>query len=145
LGDVPVIKRDILEKALAKAAANHTPFTLTATGLGCFPNLSRPRVLWVGIQQDLPALLALRDAVEEYISPLGYPTEDRAFNPHLTLGRIQRDARRSDVQNVADLIAKTEYTRRHIWQVNDVQLIRSELKPSGAEYTTLFYAPLKNE
>ncbi len=143
LGDVPAIKRSTLENTLAKAVEKHSPFTLTATNLGCFPNLNHPRVVWVGVQQNLTALMALRNAIEDSIAPLGYPTENRAFNPHLTLGRIQRDARQGDIQRVADLIAKTEYSHHHTWQVNDVQLIRSELKPFGAEYTTLFHASLK--
>jgi 2'-5' RNA ligase len=143
LGDVPVIKRETLEKTLAKAAQDHAPFTLAATGLGVFPNLKRPRVVWIGIQQDRAALAALRDAVEEHIAPLGYPTENRPFNPHLTLGRILRDARRADIQRFAELIAHRDLTDRFTWQVNDVHLIRSELKPTGAVYTTLYDAPLK--
>jgi 2'-5' RNA ligase len=143
LGDVPVVKRKTLEKTLAEATQDHAPFTLSATGLGVFPNLKRPRVAWVGVEQDRAALTALRDAVEEHIAPLGYPTENRPFNPHLTLGRIRRDARRADIQRFAELIGTRDLTDRYAWQVNNVHLIRSELKPTGAVYTTLFEAPLK--
>lgn len=141
LGDVPVVKRNSLESALAQAAQPHSPFTLEATGLGCFPNLKRPRVIWVGIQHQLPELAALREAVEEHIAPLGYPTENRPFNPHLTVGRIKRNARRDAIQQTGALIANTAFHARHAWEVNAVHLIRSELKPTGAEYTPLYQAP----
>jgi len=143
LGDTPAIKRASLEKALTEAVKGHAPFALTTGTLGCFPNTKQPRVIWVSIQNDTDALKALRDAVEEHIAPLGYPTEDRPFSPHLTLGRVHRDARRNDVQQLGELIASATVASTHEWQVTDVSLIRSELRPSGAVYTPLFHAPLR--
>jgi 2'-5' RNA ligase len=142
LGDVSVTKRDPLEKGLANAVEGRTPFTLSTGGLGCFPNASRPRVVWIGLQDQIEALAVLRDAVERLIAPLGYPTEDRPFSPHLTLGRVQREARRDDIQRLGDLIASSATPPAQRWQVTGVSLIRSELKPTGAVYTPLFHAPL---
>ena len=115
---------------------------LSTGGLGCFPNPSRPRVVWIGLQNQVKALSALRDDVERLIAPLGYPTEDRLFSPHLTLGRVQRDARRPDVQKLGELISNFPAPTAQPWQVAGVSLIRSELKPTGAVYTPLFHAPL---
>lgn len=143
LGDVPAAKRDTLQTALGRTVLDHAPFTLATGALGCFPNPTRPRVAWIGIEQDRDALARLRDAVEEHIAPLGYPTEDRPFNPHLTLGRILRDARRSDVQRFGELLTQTERPPEHTWTITGVDLIRSELKPTGAVYTTLFKAVLE--
>jgi 2'-5' RNA ligase len=143
LGDVPVGQRGELERALTTAVQGHAPFTLSVSDLGCFPNPRQPRVVWVGIHETSGALLALRNAVEEHIAPQGYPTEDRAFSPHLTVGRVRREARRADVQKLGELVAGTpssEESQR--WQVTSVSLIRSELKPGGAVYTPLVHAPL---
>jgi 2'-5' RNA ligase len=142
LGDAPVEQRQTLEESLAKAVQGHKPFTLAAEGLGCFPNLKQPRVVWIGIHESVEALLALRNAIETRIAPLGYPTEDRAFSPHLTLGRIRREAQRSDAQKFGDLVAHTTPPDPQRWQVQQVSLIRSELKPTGAVYTPLCHAPL---
>jgi 2'-5' RNA ligase len=142
LGDVSVTKRNSLEKALVKAVEGHASFTLSTGSLGCFPNANRPRVLWIGLENQIEALAALRDAVERLIAPLGYPTEDRPFSPHLTLGRVQRDARRDDIQKFGELIANSPTPTAQRWQVTGVSLIRSELKPTGAVYTPLFHAPL---
>lgn len=144
LGDVPVTQRDALQDALLRAVQNQNPFTLVAGGLGCFPNAQRPRVTWVGLHHDMMALHALRDAVEAQIAPLGYPTENRPFHPHLTLGRVHREARREAVQAVGKLIAESSFTDRHAWDIDAVTLFRSELKPGGAVYTPLFHAALSS-
>jgi 2'-5' RNA ligase len=142
LGDVSVTKRDSLEKALLKAVEGHKPFTLSTGSLGCFPNANRPRVAWISLQNQVEALTALRDAVERLIAPLGYPTEDRPFSPHLTLGRVKREASRNNIQRLGELITTSPTPPAQRWQVTSVSLIRSELRPTGAVYTPLFHAPL---
>ncbi|MCD4685467.1 MAG: RNA 2',3'-cyclic phosphodiesterase [Anaerolineae bacterium] len=142
LGDVPVARRETLQDALTQAVQDRGPFTLAAGGLGCFPNFNRPRVTWVGLHRDLNALHALRDAVEAHIAPLGYPTENRPFHPHLTLGRVHREASRDAVRALGKLIAESGFKDRYDWQANAVTLFRSELKPGGAVYTPLFHAAL---
>lgn len=143
LGDYPVERRDLLEQALSRAVEGMTPFGLAAHGLGCFPNANKPRVIWVGLERDLAPLGALRDAVEAHVAPLGYPTEARAFSPHLTLGRVRQEARREDVQQIGQAVTRLAASEVYPWQVTALSLIRSELKPSGAVYTPLFHAPLK--
>jgi 2'-5' RNA ligase len=142
LGDTPAAKRTSLEEALGQAVEGHFTFSLATGTLGCFPNTRQPRVVWVSIQNDVDALKALRDAVEEHVAPLGYPTENRPFSPHLTLGRVHRDARRDDVRQFGELIADSTANDVHEWPVSAVSLIRSELKPSGAVYTPLLHAAL---
>ena len=145
LGDVPIVKRSNLERALSAAVKGHTPFELATSELGCFPNMKRPRVTWIGLHQNLDVLSALRDSVEEHIAPLGFPTENRTFNPHLTLGRVRKEARRSDVEQIACLIASAPSRKPVRFQVTAVSLFRSELQPTGAIYTTLYHAPLAAE
>ncbi len=142
LGDVAVTQRAAIEAALAHAASGHGPFTLAAGGLGCFPDCRRPRVVWAGIHESPEELAALQQAVEQFVAPLGYATEDRPFSPHLTLGRIQREARPGDVQKLGERVANTPPTEPERWQVDRISLIRSELKPSGAVYTPLYHAAL---
>ncbi len=143
LGDTPAVKQSSLERALTQAAEGHAQFDLAAGGLGCFPNLKRPRVAWVGLHQNLDALVALRNSVEEHIAPLGYPTENHPFNPHLTVGRVRREARRSDVERVGEFIASAPPGEPVPFRVAAVTLFRSELKPDGAVYTALFHASLE--
>ncbi len=145
LGETPAAKQPALTAAMQQAVAGRAPLRLHAAGLGCFPNLARPRVVWIGVQGHLKALQSLRDAVEGVIAPLGYPTEDRPFSPHLTLGRVRRDAPRSAVQTLGAVMASATAPPPVTWTVTEVGLFRSELKPTGAVYTLLHRAPLSRE
>ncbi len=137
LGDTDTTKLPGIKAALG-AVARHAPAcTFAVGGLGCFPNTNRPRVVWVGVQEASGRLAALQDAIEEAMSHFGYQTEGRGFNPHLTLGRVQRRASRSDAARIGELVAATNVGT--LGRVNAAQfaLIKSVLKPTGAEYTTL--------
>ena len=142
LGDTPLEKVDLIEGALAQAAAEVGPFSFSVQDLGCFPNVRQPRVVWVGLQEPTGALTRLRDAVESHVAPLGFPTEKRPFSPHLTLGRVQRYASRSEVGKVGDVVAATVAGELGEMTATVVSYIRSDLRPTGAVYTTLFEAPL---
>lgn len=142
LGDVPLQARQPIAEALTSVAIAHAPFDLSTAGLGCFPNERNPRVVWVGLQGQLEALTRLRNAVEQAIAPLGYPTEDRPFSPHLTLGRVRRNPPRSAVQALGLALQSTVPPAPVGWTVTEVALFRSELKPGGAVYSLLHRASL---
>lgn len=142
LGDTTPEQVERVKAALAKAAAEARPFTFTVGGLGCFPNTRAPRVVWVGLQEVTGELKRLRDAVEKHVAPLGFPTEQRAFSPHLTLGRVQRYASKSEVREIGDVVAAAQPGTLDEMSVTAVSYIKSDLKPSGAVYTTLFEAEL---
>ena len=137
LGDTPAEKLPEIEQALA-AVARHVPTcTFTAEGLGCFPNLQRPRVVWVGVDEPEGRLEALQNAIEEVMTPFGYPPEKRGFSPHLTLGRMGRRASHDDAAQVGEVVASTTIGPLAEVTADRFALIRSVLKPAGAEYTTL--------
>jgi 2'-5' RNA ligase len=142
LGDTPVSRLDDIKAALAQAATEVGPFTFTVGGLGCFPNTRRPRVVWVGLQEPTGALVRLRDAVEAQVAPLGFPTEKRPFSPHLTLGRVQRRASKSEVHEIGEVVAASMIGTVDEMDVTVVCYIKSDLRPSGAVYTTLLEAEL---
>jgi len=142
LGDIPTEKLPDIKRALT-AVARHAPAcTFTVGELGCFPNPHRPRVVWVGVQEPTGRLAALQDAIEEVMAPLGYPPEGRGFTPHLTLGRVRRGARRDEVSQVGEVVAGTTVESLAEISGDHFALIRSVLKPTGAEYTTLEEFPL---
>jgi 2'-5' RNA ligase len=143
LGDTPVDKLPEIKQALA-AVARHAPgCTFAVGGLGCFPNPRRPRVVWVGVQEPTGRLAAVQDAIEEVMAPLGYEPEGRGFKPHLTLGRIGRRTSRDDAAQVGEIVAGTDVGQLLEVAATRIDLIRSVLKPSGAEYTTLAEFPLQ--
>ena len=142
LGQVPSDQLEMITLSLRAAVAAHAPFTLQVKGAGCFPDIHRPRVVWVGVQENDHRLHALQRAVENVIAPLGYPTEIRDFTPHLTLGRVARDVRQVDQKKIGDVVQAAGIGTLGKLEVRQVALIKSDLKPSGAEYTILAHAPL---
>ncbi len=145
LGQVPSDQLDLIISSLRTAAAMHAPIPLEVKDAGCFPNIHRPRVVWVGVHESSHRLHALQRAVENAISPLGYPTEIRDFTPHLTLGRLARDVRPADQKRIGDVVQAANVGSLGKWDVKQVALIKSDLKPSGAEYAVLAHASLNGK
>ncbi len=143
LGETPADRRPAIEAALLEAVADHAPLSLTLQGAGCFPDLQHPRIVWAGISGDLEPLHAVRSAIEQTVSPLGYPTDDREFSPHLTIGRTRQDAPRLALSALGDQVRKADTRPLASWRVEGISLMRSDLKPSGAVYTQLLHAALK--
>ncbi len=146
LGDTPRDKLPTIQEALSVVARHAPACSLGVEGLGCFPNPRRPRVLWVGVQEvqgPTGRLKALWAAIEEAMKSLGYPPERHSFNPHLTLGRVRRGTSRSDLSEISQLVTTARVDRLGEFDADHFELIRSVLKPTGAEYTTLASFPLQ--
>lgn len=142
LGDTSEEQIEQVKEVLARAAGEVAPFEFTVGGLGSFPNTRRPRVVWVGVHEPTGALRRLRDAVEKYVAPLGFPTEKRRFSPHLTLGRVHRRASKSEVRELGEIVAASAIGDIDEMEIGEVCYIKSDLRPSGAVYTTLSRARL---
>ena len=142
LGDTPADRLDAIHQAISGAASPIPPVTLTATGLGCFPNPRRPRVVWVGVDEPAGHLGRLKRALDRQLVPLGYRPERRSFSPHLTLGRVHKRAGRADAAHLGEVIAGATLTDAGVMTAQQVHLIRSDLRPGGPIYTILASAPL---
>ena len=143
LGETRPDQVEAVKSALDRAASEIPPCVFTMGGLGCFPNTRRPRVVWVGLYEPTGTLSRLRDAVESHVAPLGFPTEKRPFRPHLTLGRVQRHASKSEVREIGEVVATSEIGALDEMRVQQVSYIKSDLRPGGAVYTTLHEARLQ--
>ena len=139
------IKTDDIEKiggAMKEAAQDCGPFALTVGGIGFFPGIKRPRVVWVGVGGQTSLLFALQRNLDDRLAALDFPKEKRPFKGHLTLGRFKHspasEAIRQVIEEYSDF-GKEEFTIRRI------VLFRSDLKPSGAVYSQLLQADLKPE
>lgn len=142
LGDVAPSNVEFLTQMLRQEAEATPCFNIQLTGLGSFPNLKRPRVMYIGIQAPA-ALDTLQRGIESASRRLGYESEDRAFSAHLTLGRVKQTATASDQQKIRHALESTQVDLLGSARVDSVHLFKSELKPSGSVYTRLFSAPLK--
>jgi len=142
LGDIDPLDIDNIAGAMDDAAREIAPFTLRVGGIGFFPGIKRPRVVWVGLGGDSQILFDLQRKLEDRLASAGFPKEKRAFKAHLTLGRI-RDAVHHDTAGRA-IQHFTRPAGQH-FTADRIILFKSDLKPTGAEYSKLKETKLWNE
>lgn len=147
LGDVSPSNVDMLAQFLSTEVSQHSALELQFGGLGVFPNPKRPRVIWIGIQapDGLAGLAALHRGIEAATAKLGYPPEKRPFSPHLTVGRIKKNIGSTGIQKVQKTLEDTEIGMLGSAQVISLHLFKSDLKPTGAVYTRMHTAAMRNE
>jgi len=140
LGNIPDESVPELDAALRRACARVVPFELCASGLGCFPDSKRPRVLWVGLGGALDKLQELQKAIVIETERWGEP-EDRPFHPHLTLGRT-KSTRPRELQALGAEVKTATAADLGSWRVARVGLMKSELLQEGFCHTVLLELPL---
>ena len=141
-GDVPEADLPALEAGLAEAASSGRPMRLSMVGLGVFPNPRRPQVIWAGLAGELEVLQALQSAVEAHATALGFAPEGRAYQPHLTLGRVRGALAPADHMRLLDQLKARAADWFGDFEAAALSLVRSDLRPAGSIYTTLYAAPL---
>jgi 2'-5' RNA ligase len=134
LGDIPVEQVAGVADALQAAARGRAAFSLTVAGIGVFPGLRRPRVIWAGLSGGTGPLSDLQRSVEERLAALGFPREDRPFHAHLTLGRCSEAVGSDLMAEALNFFAARGFGE---FDVRELVLFQSDLKPSGAVYTAL--------
>ncbi|MHB0875095.1 MAG: RNA 2',3'-cyclic phosphodiesterase [Anaerolineae bacterium] len=142
LGDTDEARVPDIESALTETCASFTAGKLRLSCLGVFPSLQRPRVIWAGLDGDDSSLASLQAAIETALARLGFPAEGRPFSPHLTLGRVRDGASTADYDAIAAALSAAPAVVPATLGVDEVSLMRSVLKPQGAEYTRLFAVTL---
>ena len=133
LGEIDPANLPNLTRLLRERTAPVPTFSLGIRGLGAFPDLRNPRVIWCGLEGQIPRLAELQSSVEKACTEAGFAPEDRPFHPHLTLGRIRG---KSNLRTLTDYI-KIGSTLTHAFEVRDYHVYQSTLRPQGAVYTIL--------
>ena len=142
LGDIDVDSVPAISTALDSCAASAGPFDLFLEGVGVFPNARRPRVVWVGLGGALEPLRGLQQSVERELEALGFARERRAVTPHLTLGRVRDGASAQQGRALSEAIAGASVQPGVELPVQELALMKSDLRPTGAVYTWLHAAQL---
>lgn len=130
-------------EAMEAAAEGASPFSLEVKELGVFPNLNRVQVVWVGVVGEVDKLAKLQQSIDSNLTPLGFAPESRPFTPHLTLARMRNEASLTERQKWGQLVAKTSFETSYTFEVNSVNLMRSQLTPQGAIYSRIGSVALK--
>jgi len=139
LGD---INKEYIRKAseaLTDAAKVYAPISLGAKGIGVFPGVKRPRVIWIGINGQTGDLASLQKTLDGKLEAVGFKKEKRLFKGHLTIARVKGNL---DTRRLIDAMKEFGEFESKTFIADKVFLFKSELKPSGAVYTKLMSAAL---
>jgi 2'-5' RNA ligase len=136
-----------VDEAATRVLAEHTreplpqpAFELAVGGAGAFPPAGAPRVLWAGVGAGSDAARAVFESLERRLAPLRFPPEERAYTPHLTLGRV-REIDRASGQQLRGWLAAVP-AALGTQHVSGVTLYRSRLSPAGPRYEIVAEVPL---
>ena len=127
------------EALLRELAEGRTAPTVTLRGLGVFPNVEAPRVVWLGIEKPVD-VRAIHRAFERERARLGLAAEGRAYHPHVTLGRVPADVASSVAGPLAEIVEASDFEATV--RLESLDLMCSELTPAGPRHTLLAAAPL---
>ena len=139
LGDVDPFDIESVNRVLSDIAANYPIFDLSPRGVGIFPNVRRPRIIWVGIAGKTDVLRSVQKSVVNVLVPLGFAAEKRPYRGHLTIGRIKNRPNQGSL--VTALRTQQEFDCE-AFTVRRLIIFKSELHPDGPVYTQLYRIPL---
>lgn len=122
-----------VKKKLYNIASSFKPFRLRFNGMGFFPDRKRPRVIWIGIS-DSDILKILQETIDKRLTEIGFEREERGFSPHLTIGRIRSLRDREKLIGLIDTIKDWKFGSI---DVDRVYLMKSDLRPGGAQYSVI--------
>lgn len=137
LGETAPDHLEAVRHAAENAARSWSSFRLVLRGLGCFPDERRPRVIWVGASDPTGALTRIASDLESIARSSGFQPETRRFQPHLTLGRVRDRLTPDGLRALAAALQAHGQSDFGVSSIDAVHLMRSQLRPSGPEYTPI--------
>ncbi len=134
LGEIEENEVDAICSILENNVKSYLPFLLSLKGMGFFPKISKPRIIWVGVEEGKNYVTNIWKDIEMSLHEKGYPLADKNFTPHVTLGRIRR---------VEKKVPTTKWLNEYHdfslppTEINYLTVYNSTLQPQGAVYTPL--------
>ncbi len=141
LGDIDSDRVQEIGKLMTRALSRQEPLEIFASGLGVFPGVRSPRVIWVGIDGQVQGIAAIQASIDQYLAGAGFAKEKRAFTGHLTLGRVKGPIAGRLLEAA---MRSLEDFKTQGFRVDHVSLFKSQLTPQGAIYSRLISVPLEN-
>ena len=128
MGEVNPGHIETIGQTIQQVAVNHSAFSMLIGVMGAFPNLTRPRVIWVGVKVGVAKISALARDINVELSQCGYPFDEKKFNPHLTLARLKS---RVNLRPFVDVFRQYDEIDGAKMTVNEIVLVQSPQNASG--------------
>ena len=136
LGNIEQNKIQDISKILKSIAMDFSPFNIQFSGIGAFPNILHPRVIWLGMNKGKESLKLLNNKIETELERLGIRKEKREYKAHLTLGRVRT---LKNVSKLITLINEAKFHPQEEIKIDKLILFQSTLTAKGA-----IHSPLSN-
>lgn len=144
LGNVEQSRLPEINQALLSSVENIPPCSAELGGLGAYPSLAHPQIIYLGLKPD-HNLDTLFIQLENSLFSIGFPKERKVFSPHVTLARISDHIAESDRKAISTVLKNIDVPVLSSPFFNSMYLVKSELDRSGPTYTRLFSAPLQGK
>ena len=132
LGDIPPPMVDSIYEEMKHLS--FAPFEIELRGLGAFPKLSHPRVVWAGIKKGANELTDVFEQLEPRLRGLGFKPDTKGFSPHLTIARVRTGRNKA---RLVELVRELEDYEFGTIKVECLRLKKSDLTPRGPIYTNV--------
>ena len=142
LGEITEAQAEEICRVTSQVTRGHVRFPVQLKGVGVFPDLRRPRVIFLALSQGEYEVVALEKELSDSLEKIGFPREKRAFHPHFTVGRFKALKPGGELSRV---VADFSNYQREPFVARGVTLFKSELRPEGAQYTRLAQFELGGE
>jgi 2'-5' RNA ligase len=134
LGNIDEERLPDIYTACERAAEGLAPFDIEMRAVGCFPNIKRPKVVWLGVGKGIDALREISQRIEAELEDIGFPHEKRGFKAHLTIGRVKG---RQGVSDLCRLLEENSDVVIGSMRAEKISVMKSKTLPSGPIYTEL--------
>jgi len=146
LGEIDEVQFERISLIMDQVSENIKYFIARLGTLGAFPNISSPRVIWMGLDKGHTELKTLAKELEEKIKKLGIPKEDRVFSSHITLGRTRSGLNMGKLITALQITSKPEtQTQTLEFPVTSITLFKSTLSSKGPTYEAIKTSNLKTD
>lgn len=134
LGEIEESTAQDIIRAAGGMVESWSPFNIRVQGLGAFPNLRSPRVIWSGIEEGREELSEVHARLTDVVRKLGIGSKEKSYKPHVTLGRLRAPGPHSVLAKVIEEHVAEEFGRQ---SVEEVVLFESRLSRSGPQHIPL--------
>lgn len=133
LGDIEEASVPLILGRIKESLSEFKPFDVVVERTGAFPGMTKPRVLWVGLE-DQGMLARIGKSIDDNLAMMSIPRENRPFTPHVTVARVKS---LDGIERAVAIMKEFESTRFGSFRVKDIRLKKSTLTPTGSIYEDL--------
>lgn len=141
MGETPLDKLVQIKQSMHQVVTKFPSFSIEIETLGMYPNVKRPRVIWLGIN-DKNNLILLHNQLDQALKGKGIKSDRRSLSPHLTIGRVRRSADPESIRQIGKILSQFKISSLGRIKIDEIVYYQSVLTPQGPIYTILQSTPL---